>query len=224
MSYGDLLRLGVTLRPYDDPPASGGTPSPFEATLGTTLEVLARELRHLDAKTIVLQLGYREQDLRLDGLPRSNARMLHNAVALSFDSKWGALRYATNEFVQRSYRARGEGWEQNLRAIALGMEALRKVDRYGVSKSGEQYRGWRQLGSTSASDGLPGTAGEAAAVVHAQVNDLYDLADIFDDGSAGAGAHRDDAILEAIRRSHPDHGGDSDTFRKVIAAREVLRR
>jgi hypothetical protein len=86
----------------------------------------------------VLQVGYRDADLRLDGMPRANARMLHDAVALSFESKWGPLRYETNEFVARGYRG-GEGWQQNLRAIALGMEALRKVDRYGVSKRGEQY-------------------------------------------------------------------------------------
>lgn len=36
-------------------------------------------------------------------------------------------------------------WEDNLRAIVLGMEALRKVARYGIVKGNEQYTGWRQL-------------------------------------------------------------------------------
>ena len=31
----------------------------------------------------------------------------------------------------------------NLRSIALGLKALRAVDRYGVSRRGEQYAGFR---------------------------------------------------------------------------------
>jgi hypothetical protein len=33
----------------------------------------------------------------------------------------------------------------NARAIALGLEALRKVDRYRITKRGEQYTGWSAL-------------------------------------------------------------------------------
>jgi hypothetical protein len=36
-------------------------------------------------------------------------------------------------------------WQDNLRAIALGLEALRKVERYGIANRGEQYAGWAQL-------------------------------------------------------------------------------
>jgi hypothetical protein len=154
MSWTDLVKLGITLRPYDDPPPAGGISSPFDAPLSSTLQVLERELRALQADRIVLQVGYREQDLRLDGMPRANATLIHDAVALSFESKWGPLRYQTNEFVPRYY-GKGPGWQQNLRAIALGMEALRKVDRYGVSKRGEQYTGWRAIAEKSAGPGVP---------------------------------------------------------------------
>jgi hypothetical protein len=37
------------------------------------------------------------------------------------------------------------GWQANVRAIALALEALRAVDRYGVTKRGEQYQGWTAL-------------------------------------------------------------------------------
>lgn len=201
MSWPDLARLGITLRPFADPPPSGGVNSPFNATLGSTLEVLARELEMLDASRVVLQVGYREQDLRQDGMPRAGSRMLHDAVALSFESKWGPLRYQTNEFVARSWGSRGEGWEQNLRAIALGMEALRKVDRYGVSKRGEQYTGWRQLAekSSAPADALS-TAEDAQR---------------FLDEHGGS-------FIEAAKKLHPDAGGDPELFRAAVRARELL--
>jgi len=202
MSWPDLLRLGVTLRPFDNPPPSGETPSPFEAPFASTLEALRRELEQLTARKIVLQIGYRDADLRLDGMPRANARMHHNAVALSFESKWGPLRYETNEFVSRRWGYDdGGAWQHNLRAIALGMEALRKVDRYGVSKRGEQYTGWRQLTtSTDAADSI-----QSAEQARAYLQDRY-----------GGDVKR------ALFESHPDHGGEPDEFRKVQRARELL--
>jgi hypothetical protein len=36
-----------------------------------------------------------------------------------------------------------EHWQHNVRSIALGLEALRAVDRYGISRRGEQYAGFR---------------------------------------------------------------------------------
>lgn len=222
MSWSQINRMGITLRPFDNPPPSGEVYSPFDAKLSQTLSLLSRELQMLDASVIVLQVGYREQDLRLDGMPRANSRMVHNAVALSFESKWGPLRYETNEFVARYYNGQ-EGWSSNLRAIALAMEALRKVDRYGVSKRGEQYTGWKQLPqSTDPVDQIT-SRDEATKIIHAEVGDLYDLADIANDGSAGAGAHQADAIREALMRAHPDKGGDATRFRKVQRARELLR-
>lgn len=125
MSWAKINAMGITLRPFDNPPESGGTYSPFDAKLSDTLTLLERELRLLDAKQIVLQVGYRERDLRLDGMPRANSVMQHGAVALSFESKWGPLRYETNEFTGRYYRGQ-EAWASNLRAVALAMEALRK--------------------------------------------------------------------------------------------------
>lgn len=149
--YTELRDLGVTFRPFDDPPPHGsGRPSPFSAPWSATVELLADELRHLGAKQIVVELALalRENDVRLDGMPRADARLASAAVRISFESKWGPLRYETAEFDSASWRG-GPGWQANLRAIALGMQALRAVDRYGVSKRGEQYRGWRQIAANA---------------------------------------------------------------------------
>lgn len=200
MSWTDLRRLGITLRPLPDPPPSGGVSSPFNATLGATLEILTRELWMLDAEQIVLQVGYREQDLRQDGMPRATANQLHDGVALGFQSKWGPLRYETNEFVRRSYG--GEpGWQQNLRAIALGMEALRKVDRYGVSKRGEQYQGWQQI---PVKTGAPEDG----------ISTVQDARRFLDEHGG--------TFAEAVKKLHPDVGGDPDLFRAAVRARQLL--
>ena len=60
------------------------------------------------------------------------------AVIIAFESKHGPLKYATDVF---------DHWHANLRAIALGLEALRKVERYGITQRGEQYTGFRTWNS-----------------------------------------------------------------------------
>jgi hypothetical protein len=194
VSYFELSRLGVTFRPIDKWPGElsrSRRRSPFAATLTATVNLLARELRALRAKQVVLQIAVGEGALRHDGLPYADAKVSHPGVILAFESKWGPLKYATDEFLT---------WQDNLRAIALGMEALRKVDRYGVSKRGEQYTGWRALPvSTDPAQSIQ-TREQAQAVIDEFGGDLR----------------------RAIRETHPDHGGDETEFRKVMRARELL--
>src|SRR5947208_1880483 len=82
------------------------------------------------------QFAVTESDIRLDGRPRARAVASHPGVVLAFDSRHGPLKYAVDTF---------DRWQDNLRAIALGLEHLRAVDRYGVTRRGEQYTGWRQI-------------------------------------------------------------------------------
>ncbi len=192
MSWYEISQLGAQIRPLTDPrPPVAWNRSKFAAPFTATVRLLARELRHLDAKRIVLELDYRDADLRLDGYPRANARLGSPAVTLSFESKHGPLRYSTGEY---------DDWQDNLRAIALSMESLRAVDRYGVSKRGEQYRGWRALPtSTDPADAIQ-TVDQARAV----------LAEYGGDWRRAAAA------------THPDKGGDPDEFRKVMRAKELI--
>lgn len=112
--------------------------SQFSATLASTLEILDRELWHLDAQHPVLEVAITDPaHWRQDGRPRANARPEHPGVVLSLPStNVGPLRYAVDRFLT---------WQENLRAIALALEALRKVERYGVIRRGEQYVGFRAL-------------------------------------------------------------------------------
>jgi hypothetical protein len=210
--WSDLASLGAVVRPLSDPkPPEGGRYSPFTASLTSTIEILATELNALDGRAIIVELDLRDRDIRLDGLPRADARPSHDGVAVSFESRFGPLRYVTAEFTARWQTP---AWQANLRAIALGMQALRAVDRYGVSKRGEQYQGYRAIPqSTDPADQV--VTAEQAFIVLSQASGL---------SMEQVKITPDYAIVQAIKRSHPDTGGDEDEFRRVIRAREILAR
>lgn len=202
--WSEMLAAGVSVRPFDTaPPAEVGSFSRFDTPWRSTVNLLARELSHLGAERIVLELDITEGDLRLDGMPRASARLGSAAVRVSFDSRHGPLRYETGEY---------RHWQDNVRAVALALEALRLVDRYGVSKRGEQYRGWRQL---VANTGNP----EDAVVTEAHAREvLARTLDVPLQAISGTEAE----VRRALRVSHPDRGGDEKRFRMVVKAREVL--
>lgn len=195
--YTELRNLGVTFRPPNTPlPPDDGIATPFSAKWGDTVMLLGTELRNLNAERIVVELEIEPRHLRVDGLPRSDARLNADAVRLAFHSDYGPLMYETGRFTGRW----GEvGWQANIRAVALGLESLRRVDRYGITKRGEQYKGWAQLpASTDPADSIQ-TLAQARAVI-AQYGD----------------------VRAALRATHPDAGGDETEFRKVTRARELL--
>lgn len=142
MSFYELAHL-VTFRPLEDAIRDGGGSwtgyhsSPFRAPWSATVSLLAREIRHLEPRQAILELDMAESDFRNDGLPRANARAASPGVVLTLvGTPHGDLRYPCNTFGH---------WDENVRGIALALEALRKVDRYGVTKRGEQYAGWKAL-------------------------------------------------------------------------------
>lgn len=121
----------------------------FKASWSNTLELLEREVRHLGADEVVLQVAADERAMRLDGGLRADAKPTHPGVIVSFESRThGALRYFTDRFT-RNWGHQAPGWQANVRAIALGLEKLRAVERYGIANRGEQYTGWQALPSGS---------------------------------------------------------------------------
>lgn len=166
----------------------------FKAPWSATLELLERELRHLGASRIVIGCGLREQDIRRDGWPRADARQpAHPGVEISFDGvpltgPIGRMVYATDVCMR---------WEHNVRAIALGLEALRAVDRHGITHAGEQYAGFKAL--PSGRDHEP-SAERGRALIRQY-------------GSERA----------ALMATHPDRGGDPAAFADVQAARGIHR-
>ncbi len=158
----------------------------FKAPWSDTMNLLEYEIARLDGREVVIGGGFREQDIRLDGLPRSDAREpAYPGIEISFelpDRK--RLVYATDVC---------DYWQHNVRSIGLGLEALRAVDRFGITRHGEQYAGFAQL----AAGGPDATRGKALV-------------------EAAGG------ITAALRRHHPDHGGDARDFVDVQAYREQV--
>lgn len=196
--------------------------SPFRATHSDTLQLLDRELRHLGATTVTLQVDASERDCRLDGQLRADAKVRHPGVILTIETKkFGTLVYPCDAFTGVSWSStRLDGWQANLRAIALGLEALRKVERYGIAERGQQYAGYRELPS--------GIALGSAMTVEAAARFLIEHGEW-----GGEDATVDDILTadrqvlvdyfrHAAKKLHPDQGGDPELFRKLTEARDLL--
>lgn len=169
--------------PYPATPYRRGA-STFRAGWQDTLDLLEYELDRIDGSNVIIAAGFREGDIRLDGMPRADARQpSHPGVELSFDSPRGRLVYATDVC---------ERWQHNVRSIALGLEALRAVDRFGITRRGEQYAGFLKLETSEAS------ADRGRALVE----------------EAGS-------VRQALMRHHPDQGGDPRAFADVQAYRQL---
>lgn len=203
----------MTLRPlvaWSRPETPNRKRSPFSATWGQTMELLDRELCHLSNSRVpapsVLQIALREQDFRRDGMPRANAKVSHPGVVLSIESSKGSLSYPCDKF---------DGWVSNLRAIALGLEALRKVSRYGITPGDEQYAGWRALPQQASAPAMSAEQAEKVLVDYLRGQD--------GDASLLIGT-----VAQLYRRAkaaaHPDrHGGDQTGWDLIESAAAVLR-
>jgi hypothetical protein len=203
--------------------------SQFKVTWSQALDLLERELFMLDGEELVLEIDVREQDLRLDGMLRANARADQPAVIVAFESVHGPLLYRSDQYEGAPSWRRGgmqEGWQHNVYAVALTLEALRSVDRYGATRSGEQYRGYRQIGGAPAIvPDAPLDLFGAARVVAAAAEPMLSGAGL--DNAArilmSGGDELAAAVRQARRFAHPDTGGSTDAFQRVEAAVRVLR-
>lgn len=180
--------MSITFRPLPVWPhqATRNRPySRFDTPYPKTVEPLVREVEALGGRDIVLGVGLDERDIRLDGQPRANARALsHPGVEISFDSRHGRLAYATDMFTD---------WQDNVRAIALSLEALRAVERWGVSK-GRQYTGFAML-----------TAGPGKEELGRSLVELHG------------------GVREALQATHPDTGGETASERDFDAVMAFKR-
>lgn len=177
----------------------GQTPMPLSATLGD----LDRELRHLKAKDAELLVAIDPTQFRNDGRPYANAKAAHPGVILSFTiPKIGTVSYPCDKYTR---------WEDNLRAIAAALESLRLVERHGVVRHGQQYRGFLAIEATAAPAGF--AMAQDALMFLAGVTGL---------------PYADNTVSFMLRRAqqktHPDRpGGDAAKFQRVSLAEAKLR-
>jgi len=174
----------------------------FRTTYATTLRDLEYEAERLGATLVVIQVDADERWIRQDGMLYARAVVDSPAVRVSFESRHGPLSYATDRYLN---------WVDNLRAIALSLQALRAVDRYGVSSSGQQYRGWLAI------EAAPSTMSRVEAADYlCRWAGLGSQVDMLRGGGVMA------AYRVAAKRLHPDLGGSEDAMARLNIARDVL--
>lgn len=189
--------------------------TPFKADYTSTVTLLERELDAVGAQAVVVQLAVARADLRVNAL-RASHRPDHPGVILTFNApRLGKVRFACDRFLH---------WHANLRAVALGMEALRRVDRYGITSDGQQYAGFRALESAESARGFASPEDAARYIARLAMGETADdgkverIADamLVDDELAATYYRR------ASRAAHPDAGGDEAAMARLNAARALL--
>lgn len=206
------MSLDWRTRPIQDwpgPLTAKRKPSPFRSGWNQTLRLLESEIRKLGGKEMIFQMALREEDIRLDGKIRANARPAeHPGIIVSFESRYGQLSYPCDTY---------DHWQDNVRAVALSLEKLRAVDRYGVTKRGEQYRGFGKLPPAGGTT-VTMSASEAAAVVADAAGWNSAPPTMLTNADVARTAYRD-----AARRVHPDvPGGSVRAFQLLQEAKSAL--
>jgi hypothetical protein len=184
---------------------SGATWTKTRTPLSRTLADLDRELWMIGAGDVVVQLDVRsESQFRRDGTgPLSTATTQSPAVVVTFMRKKVPYVFA-GDFFKR--------WEDNLRAIVLGLDGLRRLERYHIAQSGDQYRGWQAL---PASTTTAFTTEQAAKAVGDRIGWRADI--IVSDRE-----HARNALRLAKSKAHPDAGGTTHDFQIVNECARVL--
>lgn len=215
MAYFDF---SPTFRPIDKWPGEKTAKrrnSQFKADWKSTLDLLKQELRYLNAGRVVIMVDMPENMIRNDGWPRADAKPNGPGVILSFESKHGPLKYPCDTYTD---------YKSNLRAIALSLEALRAVDRYGVTRRAEQYTGWKAIDAPRTNMAM--TAEQAA--------EFLNRMSMSHNGSSEASVkyttpllmaekeYVDNAYRMAAKNCHPDTGGNHEDFTRLQEAKRVL--
>ena len=172
----------------------------FRATYGATLDLLETELRHLRAKNILIQAYFTLDQIRNDGWPKASARPTGDGVIVTFETPKGPLSFPCDRF---------KTYDDNLRAIALSLQALRAVDRYGVTRRAEQYQGWAKLPPA------PAKMSRSDAVVFLALHS----------GMPDPATDVQRAYRAAAAKLHPDNTqtGNTHLFHLLNQAREALQ-
>ena len=192
--------------------------SQFRQTYSSTKKILEFELEKLGAleSSLQIEMFIRAEDLRRDGELRANAKPDKPGVVLSFSKvKSRAFDEQSktwkNELQTLSYPCDSfDDWQDNLRAVALSLEALRKVARYGVFK-------YEDMVSRLALPSADGKISDIDSALHfISIHSGRTIEQLRDKPFLKAG------YLEAAMKLHPDKGGDVLLFQKLQEAKRIL--
>ena len=222
--------LRYELHPYQagqwaDPKTKQRKPSGvFKADWRATLDLLERETDLLGIKgPLIIELDVADHDITNGRQAiRARSRVVGPGVVVSFETRHGPMRFACDAY-QQTYGDDMDAWRANVRAVALTLEALRAIDRWGAAQTGQQYSGWLALPAPPAAESTTfPTADAAARWLRQRVKDL------------NAGSRRpldvaamslSDLYREAARRLHPDvsNGGGGADWERLQNARLLMQ-
>ena len=215
------VRLRPLAGPWPYPPTKPRKTYQFRSTWQDTKRLLVNEADLLGAKLVVeFDVVGGESAFRINGELRANAKAGDfPGVRVSMETRHGPLTYATDRYERSWGHQKLASWQANVRAIAMSLEALRAVDRHGVTRAGEQYTGWKQLppGQPIAApppDDLPTRAARLLIAAGGPANSVGEVL------AEPALARR--LFARAARKHHPDVGGDRVLFERLVAARDLL--
>lgn len=172
---------------YDEAPATRKRKASL--TAADAAFRLEQELDRLGADDAKLSTS---QKLRIDGTPRSD---------LGEPSDVGAAVYFKLKGKDRCLAC--DRWTRvadNIAAIAQHIDALRRIERYGIGTIDQAFAGYAQLQASPA--------------------DWWIVLEVSQDATT---AQVDDAFRRLARTSHPDAGGSHDQMARLNAARDVAK-
>ena len=198
----DLRFVSIEKWPGKETPDDEQQAGPFRANYANTLDKLEYELKKIQAEHVVVEAYFSRSQIRNDGWPMSKANPSRSGVVLSFTAKGRELSFPCDTY---------QTFDDNLRAITLALEALRAVDRYGVTQHAEQYKGWAKL---------------PPAPKTMRANDALTFLALFSHVAIVDGESADKAYREAARKLHPDnqHTGNAHQFHLLQQAKEALQK
>ena len=195
--------MRVDLREMTETPVwADGYPivAPFGGRWHDTIKKLEYELHHIDVDLVVIELTGERVDIRRDGWVAARSKLDHPVIVSFEHPDAGHLQYRSGHY---------SDWQSNVHAVALTLERLRAIDRYGCAPSGQQYTGWAALPEKS--------SGMSEADAMNELCNVLELSLIAASGRAPKSLYR-----QALRRAHPDHGGDRATLEAVQEAGRAL--
>lgn len=197
-----ILYREVRQWPGNKTPQQRRQRAPFKARADVFGE-LFRELKRLGAARATVSGFWQSRDLKRDGGPYADARPKEPGIIVEFERSAQQYRFATDRF---------PAWQDNLHAICLVLEGVRRMERYGVNSS-QLLEGFRAL---------PAQAGQAVMSEQEAADLLADR-----DPVIAAAILVDRRLVKvyeqvAMKKAHPDQGGSDHAFVRVKEAVRVL--
>lgn len=193
----------------------------FRTSYTRTLDKLQYELEKIGATEILFECSFHANQIRLDGWPKANQSPEYNGIAVSFNHpEVGRVEYVTDRYFL---------WQDNLHAIALTLEALRGVERWGVVASGQQYTGFKAITSGNG-EGKRGAASWIARLVAGEPlsGDVSNGAsvklyrDVLLEEASAENESKRSIIKAARKKAHPDTGGSHELYQLLTEKLGVL--